>query len=268
MNNRLPDYLPVRFQRIHLELTNSCNFSCLFCPDRIMTRPRGFIKEDLARSALRQIAELDLCDKVTFHVMGEPLLHPGFFGILDYASQVGLRSGVTTNGALLKPNVIEGLAGRDLHQIDISLQSPDGESFSRTRGSRVRFDTYRQGLLDLVAACMSRPSPPIFKVRIMITRFARALREQLGIPDFLGDGTALRRAITEWSLLIYDRLGISARRRDVLLNNVKRIKVFGWNVIEVLPKMFIETYVLTDWGNAFAEGRVFPASHGYCFGMR
>ena len=27
--------------RLHVELTNQCNFSCEFCPDRSMRRPRG-----------------------------------------------------------------------------------------------------------------------------------------------------------------------------------------------------------------------------------
>ncbi|MBI5252492.1 MAG: radical SAM/SPASM domain-containing protein, partial [Desulfomonile tiedjei] len=64
-NSDIPSYLPRRFQRIHLELTNRCNFSCVFCPDGIMTRKRGTMTESLARSALDQISELDLAEKVT-----------------------------------------------------------------------------------------------------------------------------------------------------------------------------------------------------------
>ena len=138
----LPSHLPRRFQRVHLELTNRCNFSCSFCPDGLMTRERGLMDEELARSALDQIADLDLAEKVTFHVMGEPLLHPGLFRILDHAAERGISVGLTTNGALLSGKVVREIAERDLQQIDISLQSPDRESFLATRGTRIDFEAY------------------------------------------------------------------------------------------------------------------------------
>ncbi len=220
---------------------------------------------DLACSALDQISELDLADKVTFHVMGEPLLHPKFFEILDHARSVNLPVGLTTNGALLKPSTIEALAERDLYQIDISLQSPDAESFHLTRGTRMDFDAYRNGLLDLLAACAARPALPIFKIRIMTTKFARKLREKLGIPDFIGSSQALRETVLEWSELIYQRLGMDSAR---LADQVNKIGIHGWNVIEIAPKIFIETYVLTDWANAFSNSEMVEAGYGYCFGMR
>ena len=70
MKQALPSYLPRKFERIHLELTNLCNFSCTFCPDGRMSRRRGLMDISVAKSALNQIADLDLADKVTFHVMG------------------------------------------------------------------------------------------------------------------------------------------------------------------------------------------------------
>ncbi len=267
IDKQLPSYLPKRFQRIHLELTNRCNFSCVFCPDGKMTRERGIMDEALALSALDQIAELDLAEKVTFHVMGEPLLHPGFLSILDHAHAHDLAVGLTTNGALLKPETIQALAGRDLHQIDISLQTPDRESFLATRGTRMDFEDYRARILDLLTACAARPSPPIFKVRIMTTSFAKKMREQLGIPNFMGNSAALRNTILEWAETIYQRLGLNGDR-EKLAGKIKRIGIHGWNVIEISPNVFIETYVLTDWGNAFTGDAIIEANHGYCFGMR
>ena len=105
-----------------------------------MTRSRGTMDQSLAKSAIDQIAELDIAEKITFHVMGEPLLHPGIWEILDHARTCRVKVGLTTNGALLRPETIKSLAERDLHQIDISLQSPDAESFNATRGTRIDFD--------------------------------------------------------------------------------------------------------------------------------
>ncbi|MEW6349093.1 MAG: radical SAM/SPASM domain-containing protein [Thermodesulfobacteriota bacterium] len=268
MTKPLPEYLPRKFQRIHLELTNRCNFSCLFCPDAKMSRSRAFIDEDLARSALDQIAELDIAEKITFHVMGEPLLHPRFFQILDHALDRRLKVGLTTNGALLKPQTIEALAARDIHQIDISLQSPDEESFRATRGSRIDFDKYCRRILDLLAACSAKDKRPIFKIRMMTTRFAKRMRDQLGIPDFMGTGRDLRNTVLDWTERIYDRLALDGDARKKLPERVRRISIFRWNVIEVSPGIFIETYVLSNWANAFSDEEIIEARYGYCFGMR
>lgn len=233
-----------------------------------MTRKRGFMDEELARSALAQIAALDLAEKVTLHVMGEPLLHPQFFSILDHARSLNLPVGLTTNGALLKADTIEKLAALDLRQIDISVQTPDEQSFQATRGSRVDFSKYRHGLLDLLAACQARPAPPIFKIRMMTTRFAGRMRHHLGIPDFMGSSRALRNTVLEWTEAVYQRLGFASAKMDRVKERVKKIRIHGWNVIEIAPRIFIETYVLTDWGNAFMNDGIIEAGHGYCFGMR
>ncbi len=223
---------------------------------------------DLAKSALDQIAQLDLAEKVTFHVMGEPLLHPDFFEILDHALSNGLNVGLTTNGALLRTNIINSLAERDLHQIDISLQSPDADSFNLTRGTRIDFHKYRENLMQMIEACWKREKHPIFKIRIMTTKFSGKMRDKLGIPDFLGSTKELRNVVREWAELAYDRIGFNGEQRHAALKRVDKLNIYGWNVIEIYPKLFIETYVLTDWGNAFAEDDPYEVSHGYCFGMR
>ena len=233
-----------------------------------MTRKRGSMDEALAKSAIDQIAELDFTEKITFHVMGEPLLHPAFFSILDHAAARKVPVGLTTNGALLRPETIRKLAERDLHQIDISLQTPDEEAFQLTRGARIDFAAYRNGLLDLMAACANRPNPPIFKIRIMTTRFAGKMREKLGIPNFMGSSALLRQTVREWTDVIYQRLGMEPISPDKLAKRINKISIHAWNVIEVSPKINIETYILTDWGNAFTDGEVIEARKGYCFGMR
>ena len=264
----LPSYIPRKFRRIHLELTNRCNFSCVFCPDGKMTRPRGLMDETLARSAMDQIAKLDLAEKITFHVMGEPLLYPQLMAILDHAASLNLPVGLTTNGLLLRPDIIRQLAQRDLRQIDISLQTPDKESFLATRGARADFDEYCNRILDLIAACSARPSPPIFKIRIMTTRFAGKMMKQLGIPDFMGNSDHLRSTVLHWTERVTDRLGRAVPNWEDVKRRIRKIGIRSWNVIEISPNIYIETYVLTDWGNTFADEGVIEARHGYCFGMK
>ncbi len=262
-----PDYLPDRFQRIHIELTNKCNFSCTFCPDAIMNRNRGFMEKETAFKILDEIAAFDFTNKITFHVMGEPLLHPDFFEIADHAVDLGLPIGLTTNGALLGPKFIEKLTTRPIHQIDISLQTPDAESFAVTRGTKIDFDKYTSGLLELLKKTRQSSTPPIFKIRIMTTKFASKMRKQLGIPNFLPGSRELRDLIRTWTHEVHEVLGLRTNHGK-LKRELSRIHIFGWNVVEIAPRVFIETYVLTDWGNSFSSEKIIPAKHGFCFGMQ
>ena len=74
-----------RLERIHLEVTNVCNFKCEFCPDAIMERKRGHMDWALLEKALDEIAEHRLAKTVAFHLMGEPLIYPPIFEAIALA---------------------------------------------------------------------------------------------------------------------------------------------------------------------------------------
>ena len=74
------------------------------------------METSLAKKIITEIGENEICDKITFHVMGEPTLHPDFFEILDHAQKKNVRVGLTTNGAGLSGKTGQGLLDYDLHQ--------------------------------------------------------------------------------------------------------------------------------------------------------
>jgi len=57
--------------------------------------------------------------------MGEPTLHPDFFQILSHAQNENVKIGLTTNAAGLGRDIGLRLIDYDLHQLDISLQTPE-----------------------------------------------------------------------------------------------------------------------------------------------
>ena len=91
--------LPIK--RIHIEVTSRCNFSCEFCPDMKMERERGNMDLALVKQILDEVAQEKLASLVLFHVMGEPLLYPHINEAVRYAAGKGLKTCITTNGALL-----------------------------------------------------------------------------------------------------------------------------------------------------------------------
>ncbi len=99
-------------ERIHLEVTNVCNFKCEFCPDAIMERKRGHMDIDLLEKALDEIADHNLAKIVAFHLMGEPLIYPHIFDAIEMAIARQLNLHLTTNGSTfhIRPEHIEKLS--------------------------------------------------------------------------------------------------------------------------------------------------------------
>jgi len=98
-----------RLERIHLEVTNVCNFKCEFCPDAIMERKRGHMDLGLLTQALDEIADHRLAKIVAFHLMGEPLIYPHIFEAIAMACDRQLNLHLTTNGSTfhIRPEHIE-----------------------------------------------------------------------------------------------------------------------------------------------------------------
>lgn len=106
------------YSRVYVEITNICNMSCSFChgtsrPPRSMTMEEFTYVCDSVRH---------LTDYMYFHVMGEPLAHPCLPDFIRYATSVGFKCAVTTNGTLL------GRRGRELidagvYKVNLSVHS-------------------------------------------------------------------------------------------------------------------------------------------------
>lgn len=67
---------------VFLELTNHCNMNCDFCANHLITRPRGYMPIELAKSVIDQLKEMKFKGFLITSLMGEPLMHPNFKEIL------------------------------------------------------------------------------------------------------------------------------------------------------------------------------------------
>src|SRR5208283_5853192 len=107
-----------------------------------MKRPYGYMDKGLARNIITQLKVGEVCEKITLHVMGEPTLHKDFFSILDHAEREHMKVGLTTNGGGLGGETGRRLLDYDLHQIDVSLQTPDERSFAYRKAGARTFESY------------------------------------------------------------------------------------------------------------------------------
>ena len=95
-----------------------------------------------------------MAEKITFHVMGEPFMHPRFFEILDHAAQLGVKTGITTNGTYLDEEMAIKLEKVTASQVNISLQTPDEESFKTRKSRKMKFDEYHNRILKFIEGCL------------------------------------------------------------------------------------------------------------------
>ncbi len=103
--------------RCYIEITNTCNLNCDFCPKH--HRP----KRQLTAEEFDQITE-KVRGKVCFlyfHLMGEPLLHPLLPQFIMTAREKGFKTVLTSNGTLLHRcmELLDTLP----HKIQLSLHS-------------------------------------------------------------------------------------------------------------------------------------------------
>ncbi|MDD4967894.1 MAG: radical SAM protein [Paludibacter sp.] len=110
----------MRFKKIYIEITNSCNFDCSFCFKT--TRPKKFMPVDEFRLIVEKIRPFT--NYIYLHVLGEPLLHPQLDEILAIAGDSGLNINITTNGSLLERKK-EILQRHSIRQINISLHDAE-----------------------------------------------------------------------------------------------------------------------------------------------
>ena len=262
-------HIDIPLQRIHIELTNVCDFNCRFCPKSEMTRPYGYMEKDLAKRLITEIGEKHLCEKITFHVMGEPTLHPDFFEILDYAHRQNVNVGLTTNGGGLGGAIGKRLLEFPLYQLDISIQTPDKKSFALRRAGRLGFDEYIDGILHFFQAYRNRHPDTIIKFRFMNTRFRKkGLEQKKGPIRLISSTDELQEMFRNWTGKIYALLGVDEATKRFAFRKIGKIVSYKWNVVEIYPRVFFETYVLNEWGYAFDDTDIREAWAGYCFGMR
>lgn len=108
--------------RCYIEITNTCNLNCDFCPKHTRSKRQLSAEEfDLLTDKIRG----KVCF-LYFHLMGEPLLHPLLPQFITTAREKGFKTVLTSNGTLLHRamNLLDTLP----HKIQLSLHSHESNA--------------------------------------------------------------------------------------------------------------------------------------------
>jgi MoaA/NifB/PqqE/SkfB family radical SAM enzyme len=112
-----------------IELLTACNLKCKMCPRNHLQRPESKMDINIFMKLIDEIANHKI-DGIWLFNLGESLIHPQFFNMLDY---LGKHKGdysvwLSSNGVLLNEKNSKLLLNSCLDYLNISLNALDEES--------------------------------------------------------------------------------------------------------------------------------------------
>jgi len=123
-------HVDTTFQIMNVESTNLCQLNCKGCPRNLMTRPEGFMSEQLFKILVKMITEETSTEFVWLHHMGDPLLHARIIEFASIAKQKGLNTGISIKGHNLTRKKASSLARSELSEVLFCFDGTTPEAFN------------------------------------------------------------------------------------------------------------------------------------------
>lgn len=258
-------HLPI--DRLHVELTNICNFACEFCPDSRMKRPRGKMSLDMVKAMLDEVSSTKIARLVLFHVMGEPTLYPHLIETVYYAKQKNVDVCITTNGSLMDAKMLEELINAGVSRIILSLQTPDEKTF-RLRGARgLSFEQYSDNISNLAKRFFKNTGRTKLTLSFLSSPLRRLIipvAPEMSIADRSDD---LRKHLLTWAERILKDSSTN-KMLEKIKKDIRRAWTFKENKIYINENISFHTRILGDWATHASEKKIIKAKFGYCPGIQ
>lgn len=130
------------FSMIDMGITRACNMRCKFCT---AIKTHGFEKMmtlEEFKAVVHKVENLIEEDKIvvkppfiSFGNVGEPLLHPHFMEMNQYARNCGWRTGIYTNGLLMTEKMIRNIYNNGgIDTVNVSITGIDTKIYKNFQG--------------------------------------------------------------------------------------------------------------------------------------
>jgi len=243
-------HLP-HIDKVYLELTNTCNLRCDFCPSRVSKRKRQFMEFDLFRTAVDEIARKSITRLIGFHILGEPLLHPRLLDAVQYVKNKGLKAAITTNGSLLSGKMMDELIRHKLDRLIISLDSHYKKG-GLHKDSNQDPDEYYGRIIHAVRAAKRSSS----EMKIKLSLLNPSTKKLFDIDNDVGLYESKEEFQGRLSDLVCDLLpptGKKSSSAEVRMN-LSRTNLNSRGTLWIDRNIGIAIRPFSDWGNAFNTG--------------
>ena len=112
-----------------IELTNNCNFSCIMCSNKFMTRKKGFMTKETFQKTLDECEKAGI-KQIKLYTTGESLLHPKFMEFWRLAITYPFKTiMISTNGSLLTEEMIDEFTKSEKFRIQFSFSGWDKKGY-------------------------------------------------------------------------------------------------------------------------------------------
>lgn len=230
--------MDLKYEKVLIELTSHCNFNCDFCVNAIMQRKRGFIDPDIFKRIIDELATKGMTPLVFFHIMGEPLLHPNAYELLEYAARRIRRTLLITNGSLLTGANVGKCFETGITNLDISYHMSNEDDFNLRRAKNLSFEAYKRGIQEVVKTKFVNDYKTHLRlyypnINLSSHRWDCSARQQVAFHDL----SQIKSDIYEWILFVEKLRQDFELRIDINRN------------LEAIDKMNIQaefTYSITD----------------------
>jgi radical SAM protein with 4Fe4S-binding SPASM domain len=136
-------------RELQVEVTAACNLRCRMC----LVRYRPPVDRHVASLSLdtfrRLVDAVPGVEKITLQGLGEPLMAPELFGMIEHATARGIRVGFNTNGTLLTAAAAERLVRAGLDWLHVSLDGARKVTYESIRDG-ADFDKVARNVRGLV----------------------------------------------------------------------------------------------------------------------
>jgi radical SAM protein with 4Fe4S-binding SPASM domain len=167
---------------LHLELTNICNASCVFCPYQFQKRATGFMSDLVFNKAVDDYVQISGGSVGLTPIVGDALIDPRFLDRVGYLRSLKAidRIFVTTNAILLDKHGIREVLTSGLTSVMISTSGFEKESYKRIYRSPA-YERMKENVTHLVQENERLGSPVHISICL---RTDRPLQEVMRDPDF------------------------------------------------------------------------------------
>ena len=163
-------------RELQVEVTGACNLACKMCLVRYrpkLGRRSGAMCFHTFKALVDALPDLE---KLTLQGLGEPLLAPDIFEMIEYAAGRGIRLGFNTNGTLLTRETSERLVRAGIDWLHVSLDAATAETYEAIRDGS-DFARVRDNVAGLVEAkrLLGADRPALQLVFVAMRRNVREL---------------------------------------------------------------------------------------------
>lgn len=169
---------------IFIELTNHCNFNCTFCPEGVMSRRKEFMEKELVFRLIDEISAKKLTDEpLQLHLMGEPLLYPHLFEVIDHLHEKKLSVRLFTNGALLNERNRERIYAAEVEELVIGVHTFSEVLYRDFKTKKFNYESYMNRIKETIEDKFRTHSGMRIYLQYLNTKHFNSSRLDKNYPD-------------------------------------------------------------------------------------